>query len=287
MATTLDEERVLDAAGAAALAAQRCRLTIELVRDPAGADAAATLLRQIWKTPYGAPVAPEMLLALVHTGNYAALARCDGEPVAASAAFRTGDAVPHLHSHITGVADGHRGRSVGYAMKLFQRAWALEHGCSEISWTFDPMQSRNAYFNVMKLGATFDSYIPDFYGDMGDEINKGSLGDRALVRWDLTSVLSSQRPAPPAAGPPVTRMVEAGMDGIPVVVAAPGAEAVSIAVPEDVGRLRRTDPDGALRWHRAVREAFVSALADGYAVIAFDPDHHYVLRKATHASAPS
>lgn len=286
--TTL-EDRVPDAAGAAALAAQRCRLTIELVHDPAGAEAAAALLREIWKTPHGAPVAPEMLLALVHTGNYAALAQRDGEPVAASAAFRTGDADPHLHSHITGVAAGHRGRSVGYAMKLFQRAWALEHGCTEISWTFDPMQSRNAYFNVMKLGASFDSYMPDFYGDMGDEINRGSLGDRALMRWDLSADLPVLRPAPLLVASEATGLLEAGADGIPVLVPGPvlGAETVRIGVPEDVGRLRQTDSEGALRWHRAVREAFVSALAAGYAVTAFDPDHHYVLRKVTHASAPS
>lgn len=281
----------------ALLAAQRCGLTVELIHDPADANAAAALLQEIWRTPLGAPVAPELLLSLDHTGNYAALARQDGQIVAASAAFRAGDGSPHLHSHITGVADSHRGRSVGYAMKLHQRAWAIDHGYSIISWTFDPMQSRNAYFNVVKLGASLDTYLPDFYGPMGDAINQGGLSDRALMKWDLSGPAAARDRATPEAllspppsadlAPPVA-LLEVTDDGVLVLGQALGAPLVSVTVPGDVGELRRSDPERALRWHHGVRDAFVAALALGYEVIDFRPDHSYLLRRTDdHASAPS
>lgn len=281
----------------ALLAAQRCGITVELIHDPADAHAAAALLQRIWHTPQGAPVAPELLLSLDHTGNYAALARREGQIVAASAAFRAGDGSPHLHSHITGVAGSHRGRSVGYAMKLHQRAWAIDHRFSVISWTFDPMQSRNAYFNVVKLGARLDTYLPDFYGPMGDAINQGGLSDRALMKWDLTSPPAVRDRATPAAlltpapsvdlAPPAA-LLEVTADEVLVLGQAWGAPLVSITVPADVGQLRRTDPDRALRWHHAVRDAFLAALAGGYEVIAFHPDHSYLLRRTDdHASAQS
>lgn len=282
----------MDATAAAAgelaeQAARRCRLTVELIHDPADAGEAAQLLQQIWRTPHGAPVAPELFVSLEHTGNYAALARQDGRIVAASAAFRAGDGSPHLHSHITGVAASHRGRSVGYAMKLHQRAWAVDHGYEVISWTFDPMQSRNAYFNVVKLGARFDRYLPDFYGPMGDAINQGGLSDRGLMNWGLTAPAApGARPAPASTVLPLVKVTDDGVDLLAPVLDAP---LVSIAVPADVGNLRRSDPDRALRWHHGVRDAFLAALSQGYEVITFDPHHHaYILRRPdAHAPAPS
>ncbi|QFG68453.1 GNAT family N-acetyltransferase [Ornithinimicrobium pratense] len=274
------------AAGDLALrTAQQCGLTVEMIHDPTDAHEAAALLQQIWRTPLGAPVPPELLISLDHTGNYAALARHEGRIVAASAAFRAGDGSPHLHSHITGVADSHRGRSVGYAMKLHQRAWAIDHGYSVISWTFDPMQARNAYFNVVKLGARLDTYLPDFYGPMGDAINQGALSDRGLLKWDLFAPASARDlGTPEAPGIPGGRtapvpLLEVADDGALLLPRTLGAPLLTIAVPADVGHLRRTDPDRALRWHHGVRDAFVAAFARGYEVIAFHPDHSYILRK--------
>ncbi len=287
----------MDATAAAAgelaeQAARRCRLTVELIHEPADAGEAAQLLQQIWRTPHGAPIAPELFVSLEHTGNYAALARQDGRVVAASAAFRAGDGSPHLHSHITGVAASHRGRSVGYAMKLHQRAWAVDHGYEVISWTFDPMQSRNAYFNVVKLGARFDRYLPDFYGPMGDAINEGGLSDRGLMKWGLsTPAAAHTSAAPDTSGPmPVVLPLLAVEDGrAELHVPALDAPLVSITVPTDVGSLRRSDPDLALRWHHGVRDAFLAALGQGYEVFTFDPHHHaYILRRPdAHAPAPS
>ena len=78
-------------------------------------------------------------------------------------------------------------RNVGYALKLHQRAWALQRGIATITWTFDPLVRRNAYFNLAKLGVRATRYLPNFYGAMQDPINAGDDTDRLLVDWDLAS----------------------------------------------------------------------------------------------------
>lgn len=292
MSSTIDDvgvplqESVTAASERAAEAALRAGLTITLVDGAETATVAADLLQRIWHKPDGVPVASELLLALAHTGNYSVLARRGDEPVGASAAFRTGDEVPHLHSHITGVLPGHQGRSVGFALKLHQRAWALEHGVGAISWTFDPMQRRNAYFNVAKLGADLTHYLPDFYGVMGDEINGGMPTDRAFMEWDLTRPDRSLGDRAPDAGTPGPRpLIEVDAHGIPHTSLTTAGPVLSILVPEDIATLRSADPELAVRWLLAVREAFLHALGGGYEVCDFDQRHSYILRRREdHAS---
>jgi len=88
---------VAAASDLAARVAQEHGVTITAVEDAQTANAAADLLRDIWRTPNGWPLPPEVFLALGHTGNYVVAAYLDDVIVAASAGFRTGDAVPHLH----------------------------------------------------------------------------------------------------------------------------------------------------------------------------------------------
>ena len=96
------------------------------------------LFDEIWGRTGNPPVTPELLRALTKAGNYVAArttatswsARCVGFLAARRHA---------LHSHIAGVAPGLVGRSVGFALKLHQRAWALDRGVDMIAWTFDPL----------------------------------------------------------------------------------------------------------------------------------------------------
>ena len=76
---------------------------------------------------------------------------------------------------------------MGFALKLHQRAWALSRDVTTITWTFDPLVCRNAYFNVAKLAATPAEYLPDFYGEMDDVINGSDDSDRLLVHWPLAA----------------------------------------------------------------------------------------------------
>jgi predicted GNAT superfamily acetyltransferase len=178
-----------------------------------------------------------------------------------------------MHSHIAGVAPELSGRGVGYALKLHQRAWALDRGVRTITWTFDPLVGRNAYFNLVKLGAVAAEYLPDFYGGMDDGINGGDETDRLLVRWELD--------APGATGAPSDGSVVAldrSADGGPVAGSLDG-DRLLVAVPSDVEKLRATDPALARRWRTAVREALVPLLADGAQITGFDKAGWYVLRR--------
>ena len=128
----------------------------------------------------------ELLRAFAKAGNYVGGAFEGGRLVGACVGFF--HAPPGRPArHVAGVAPGLNGRHVGFALKLHQRAWALLRGVSEIAWTFDPLVSRNAYFNLVKLGARPAEYLPNFYGTMLDSINGDDDSDRLLVRWRLRS----------------------------------------------------------------------------------------------------
>ena len=136
--------------------------------------AACRLLDDVWEIPpeETSEVRPSLLRALGHAGNYLAGAyRVDGpgsgEMVAASVGFFAAPASATLHSHITGVLPG-AGRGIGRAVKWHQRAWALDRGLGRITWTYDPLIARNAFFNLTRLGARPRRYLVDFYGPMDE-----------------------------------------------------------------------------------------------------------------------
>src|SRR5262249_7464429 len=91
----------------------------------------------------------------------------------------------HLHSHMLAVLEPWQARGVGFALKLAQRAAALDAGVSDMRWTFDPMLLRNARFNLVKLGTVGTRLLRDFYGDREDELNRGERSDRFEVSWPL------------------------------------------------------------------------------------------------------
>lgn len=93
----------------------------------------------------------------------------------------------YLHSHMTGVLAEYRDRKVGRALKLFQREEALGRGIRRIEWTFDPLETRNAYFNFNRLGAIAREYIPNFYGTTSSPLHRNIPTDRLLAEWELDS----------------------------------------------------------------------------------------------------
>ena len=232
------------------------------------------LYESIWRstTP---PVTAELLRAMTKAGSYVAGAFDGNDLIGACIGFCSPPALGSLHSHIAGVAASARGRNVGYALKLDQRAWALERGLSEITWTFDPLVRRNAYFNLVKLGADATEYLPDFYGQMHDDINGGTESDRLLISWRVSS---------PEAGQPrvvaATGAVALGIssDGLPVRGGASG-QTVLVAVPPDIETLRATNPAAAREWRHAVRDVLGGLLAAGARVTGFDRSGWYVVER--------
>ena len=97
------------------------------------------------------------------------------------------DHTVYLHSHMAAVVRSHRDRRVGRQLKLAQREDALRRDIRLIEWTFDPLETKNAHFNINRLGAISRGYIPNFYGITTSPLHRGLPTDRLLVEWHLDS----------------------------------------------------------------------------------------------------
>lgn len=180
---------------------------------------------------------------------------------------------PHVHSHMLAVLPEYRSKGVGYALKLVQRAVALEQGIRIVRWTFDPLQSLNAYFNMAKLGAFCDRFHRDFYGEMTDTLNRGERSDRFVVRWEL------ERPAPgPAAAQGAVVLDRKGGEDFPrpLTREAPGGGPALVRIPRDYPSLRERDPALGQRWRDASAEAIEACFGAGLMVTGFTSDSAYV-----------
>ncbi|MFF4772602.1 GNAT family N-acetyltransferase [Microtetraspora fusca] len=237
------------------------------------------LFDDIWHPePGGAPISVELMRALSHAGNYVAGVYEDGRLAGASVGFLGAPAGRVLHSHVTGAAAG---RGIGFALKTHQRAWALERGIERITWTYDPLVRRNAYFNLAKLGARPEEYLPSFYGVMEDAINAGDESDRMLAVWRLTDplVLAAVRREPYEPAVPADAAVGlADVDGRPV-LGRTDAGTVLVAVPDDIESLRRTDPGAAKAWRHAVREVLGGLLEEGARITGFHRRTCYIVER--------
>ncbi|WP_245658597.1 GNAT family N-acetyltransferase [Microtetraspora malaysiensis] len=241
------------------------------------------LLRRTWGTRPGddAPLALDMMCALAHTGGYVGGAFLDDELVGVAAGFLAAGGT--LHSHIAGVAREAQGRGVGLALKRHQRAWAAERGLTAITWTFDPLVRRNAYFNLTRLGAAAVEYLPDFYGPLSDGINDGDVSDRLLVTWPVPASGIASGIASAAAPPVTAPAAVAILDEAGAVRAGGGAPSLRCATPPDVERLRADDPGAARRWRTALGDALGGALADGYRIAGFTRSGWYLLTRGAAA----
>ena len=254
------------------------------------------LVDDIWHpNPNNPPVTAELLRALAHAGNYVVGAFAGDQMVGVCAGFFSPPAARAMHSHIAGVSLGLLGKHVGFALKLHQRAWALSRDVTTITWTFDPLVCRNAYFNIAKLAARPAEYLPDFYGEMDDVINGNDDSDRLLVHWPLTAgsgdragqgrTSGADAGLLRAAGAAVTLDVDA--DGRPVTGDAdPAAATVLVRVPSDIETLRRHDEAAARQWRRALRRALGGLMADGGQVTGFDRSGWYVVQRDAAAEIP-
>ena len=197
-----------------------------------------------------------LLRALVHAGNFVAGAFDGDRLVGVSLGFwGLDDDELHVHSHITGIDRPFQGRSLGFALKQFQRSWALERGARTVVWTADPLVRGNAYFNLVKLGAAMVAYHENFYGVLEDGLNSGD-SDRVVLRWDLASdraVRAADGALDEPAAPGGRVVLRAGPDFRPVTDGARGDRLLAW-VPEDIVRVREEDPELARAWRRALRD---------------------------------
>lgn len=250
----VDQELLDQARLDAEVALAAAMVTIEEVHDAVGGAEVVSVFDRIWAGP-GGDVG--MVVALAHSGNYVVLAHQGGRSVAGGLGFFGPPSSAHLHSHIVGVLPDRIGSGLGRALKLHQRAWCLERDVTTMSWTFDPLVARNAWFNLRRLGAQVISYLPDLYGTMNDVVNAGHPSDRLFVHWDLRAAL------PPAARPSLV----------------PSGSVRRVQVPPNIESMRASDPDQALRWRTRVRGELQPLLDQGWQVVDFERPGAYLLAK--------
>ncbi|MFN0122341.1 MAG: GNAT family N-acetyltransferase [Blastocatellia bacterium] len=161
----------------------------------------------------------------------------------ALAAFEDG-ARPYYYSHMLAVREDLQNAGLGVKLKLAQRDHALAEGIPVIRWTFDPLQSRNAYLNIVKLGGVVRKYLVNYYGDASSSVlHAGLETDRLFAEWWV----GSDR---------VARAIQGAR-------AADPAPARVVEVPWDIQVIKDKDMNEARRWQMQIREQFQQCLADG------------------------
>ncbi|HET9849326.1 MAG TPA: hypothetical protein VFR68_12335 [Candidatus Dormibacteraeota bacterium] len=248
---------------------------IRLVDSPAEFAACEAMSRDVWGASDRNVVPRELLLTMQLNGGLVHGAFVGGGQLAgfcfAFAGLRDGRL--RLCSHQLAVKPEYRGAGVGVALKLAQKADALRLGYELVTWTFDPLEARNAYINLHRLGCMARTYDRNHYGAMEDELNRGLPSDRFEAEWWLR-----RSGLPPVLGDGVV-MLRRGEDDEPIRTATrpePNQPAL-IEVPSDFQALKRTSMDLARRWRLESRAAFEAALAAGLVAVDFHRRGIYVM----------
>jgi predicted GNAT superfamily acetyltransferase len=185
-------------------------------------------------------------------------------------------------SHMLGVLPEYRGQQIGYQLKLAQRDFVAFQGVRLITWTFDPLESRNARLNIAKLGSVCSKYLREPYGEMGDALNAAVPADRFQVDWWITSPRVKERMfgqrAPlilesfTSAGTPLINPTQPGPDDLPRPAQNLNDMAgtvILIEIPANYQAIKANDLSLAHAWRTHTRDLFESAFHNGYWVTDF------------------
>lgn len=146
----------------------------------------------------------------------------------------------YLHSHMLGVLPEFRNAGAGRALKLAQRDDALERGFKLIEWTFDPLELKNAHFNIEGLGAVVPRFVPNQYGSTTSPLHGGLPTDRCTAQWWIRRGR--------------VQMAVAGR----------------VSVPSDIDEIKQRDSHRAREIQSRVSSEFQEMLSKGYAAIGFE-----------------
>jgi predicted GNAT superfamily acetyltransferase len=252
---------------------------VRLARSHADFAACEALSRDIWGAAERNVVPRELLLTMQLNGGLVHGAFLpDGRLVGFCFGFAgVRDGQLRLCSHQLGVVPELRGAGIGIALKQAQRRDALRLGYPLVSWTFDPLEARNAYINLHRLGCIARLYDRNHYGEMEDELNRGLPSDRFEVEWWL----DRPTPATPPGEPPVMLRVAGNSEPVRETVDLATAPAVLIGVPDDFQAVKRNSLDLALRWRLESRAALEAALTAGMIAVDFRREGAYVMARTS------
>ncbi len=257
-------------------------LTIERVQDSGRLREIEDLQLQVWG---GDPreVVPTHMLYVVEKSGGILLAAYDRGRLAGFVLglLGRGDGGLYHASHMLGIHPDYQGKGIGAALKQAQRVQALQQGLTVMTWTYDPLEARNAYFNIHKLGATSRRYHPNLYGDMEDDLNRGMPSDRLTVEWQLDAPVRHADVSDP--GPLLLNQ-----DGKPLLRPAPSSPGrpLSVAIPPNIQHSKETSLDVALAWRQSVRDALTWAFAHNYRIVDFRAGA-YLLAHGTQCQMPA
>lgn len=255
-------------------------LTIRELTSVADLRSAIQLEKEVWQL-HDADVTPlTTAIASRAAGAFWLGAFDRGQMVGIAYAFPSlHDGYTGFHSHLLAVADSHRNGGVGYRLKLAQRERVMRLGIGEITWTFDPLRSRNAHLNFARLGVISGKYIEDFYGPQTSSPLHVNGTDRLWVTWELGSPRVADRVRGGDARAEVLDtlkhldpLVRFNGDGRPVladVASAVARQRVAIEIPGDMDRLEQEDLGLAREWRLITRRAFTAALQAEFVVTEF------------------
>jgi predicted GNAT superfamily acetyltransferase len=244
--------------------------------------------KQVWGMADDDALPLTLAIALQAAGNIFVGAFDKNELVGFAFGFLAREhSAPTLHSHMLAVLAGYRHLDLGARLKQAQRDRALAIGIQEMTWTFDPLQSRNAHFNFCKLGVVSDIYKVDFYGPETSSMLHRNGTDRLWVRWMLTSRRVRHRlerwSVPRTSGQekcadaldalrllaPLVRFEPSGKPASGRLAESLNRQRLSIEIPENILEVECADMALAREWREITRWAFREALSAGFFVADF------------------
>jgi predicted GNAT superfamily acetyltransferase len=165
---------------------------------------------------------------------------------------------PYMHSHMLAVREGYRNRGLGVQLKREQRVEALSRGLRHMEWTFDPLEIKNSFLNIHRLGAIVRGYRPDFYGVSSSRLQGGLPTDRLLAEWELDS--------------PRVKAILEGRPAAGKIADSDLAERIMVPAAIYQWKANGTDRERALAVQLENRRKFQEAFSQGLAVLGFSLD---------------
>jgi predicted GNAT superfamily acetyltransferase len=260
--------------------------TIRLLEKPEEMAAIEELQRVVWRSDHGI-VPVHVLMAIAHNGGVVLGAYVGDQLVGVAFGFSgfystpDGPRLKH-HSHILGVHPDWREKGLGFALKRAQWQMVRHQGIDRMTWTYDPLLSRNAHLNIARLGAVCNTYLRSEYGEMDDGLNAGLPSDRFQVDWWLNTKRVERRLS--RRSRPVLTLdhyrtadvmllgAQSG-NGSPLrpleEVPALTGSLLLVEIPADFLALKEADLALGRDWRFYSRELFEKAFASGYLVTDF------------------
>ena len=271
------------------------RWTIRPFRTHQDYEACIALQEATWGTGFSERVPMALMIVSQRLGGVAAGAFEEDGSLAGFIFGLSGieNGSPVHWSDMLAVRTDCRGRGLGIRLKSYQRDMVLENGIRRMYWTFDPLESQNAYINLARLGIVAREYVENMYGQTDSPLHRGIGTDRFVALWQLDASRVERRLAeeelPPAieevaAVPRVLDCTSGSSSGWPEPETreASRADQVLAAIPSSIQALKAATPELAARWREATRSVLQSYLSNGYEVcelIRGARVSHYLLRR--------